>query len=370
MALGFSGSNGGINYSQSQKENIMAVGFSGSNGGVGTNVSQFKFPLEISYFINNVCNLSCKHCYVGTKRNNNRLSVTEWKNVFLQCIELGALTFGNVGKEPTLSWDDTIELMQWFKNKSNSLPKLRYGMVTNGTLLTNERIAELTKTEPTYIDISFDGNKEQHNAIRGDDMYEKTRETLTWFPPSLMEKVFISFTANTTNLSGFATMMKDLYQLGVRQFLVSPYVSTEDTTNTNELIAENSTIVEFARNILSGKILSWDEYGDVRIYFKSDYTTSRKLMNDFKEVNIIDVNNLLLDDYGTIFNQYSFESNVVYFNYIPFDDSFIRSIRIGHDGYVSDCRAMFFNDEKYHHLAIGNVRQNTMKEILQRKFIV
>lgn len=386
MACGFSGSNGGItDKSYSLKEIIMAVGFSGSNGGITGNGSQINgnelmllkaapkqfitranFPMEVSYFINNICNLQCKHCYVGLKNAKGSLSVTEWQSVFADCISMGALTFGNVGKEPTLSWSSTLALLQWFKEQKVSVPRLRYGIVTNATKLDKRMVSSLADVDPTYVDVSLDGTEILHDYIRGNGAYRATFANLTNFPEELKRRVFISFTANSMNLGSFAEMVDELYQIGIRNFLISPYVSTQVGMNENwrSLIIDDSTIASFAERMLAGGHVDWAKYDDLQIYFKSDYATSRGVMNRLEEWRIIKPSELLIDEYGVIFNKYEIGSNIVYFNYIPFDDTFVRSVRISHDGFVSSCYAMFTDDETYRKLAIGNVRKKSMREIL------
>jgi len=66
----------------------MAVGFSGSNGGIldRRKISEpdiVNRPLEVSYFVNNRCNLRCNHCYVGYEEKNGELSVQD-----IGCIKL------------------------------------------------------------------------------------------------------------------------------------------------------------------------------------------------------------------------------------------------------------------------------------------
>ena len=80
---------------------------------------------------------------------------------------------------------------------------------------------------------------------------------------------------------------------------------------------------------------------------------------------MINKQKLFVDDYGVIFNKYSFNGNDVYFNYLPWDDFLVRSIRISHDGYVSNCFDMFFPN--YSERAIGNVRKNSINAILKNK---
>lgn len=185
---------------------MAAPGFSGSNGGIGTShthllknelnqkaiVGKNLFPMDVSYFVNNICNLRCKHCYVAYDRINNNLNFSEWTNVFDQLINLGALTFGNVGKEPTLNWDLTKKLLLYFKAKKEEMPKLRYGIVTNGTLLDANKIAELENCFPNYIDISLDGDKKTHDNIRGYGSYDLVMKNFDIIAnKKLIEKIFI-----------------------------------------------------------------------------------------------------------------------------------------------------------------------------------
>src|SRR4030042_647128 len=134
----------------------MAVGFSGSNGGIGIESKVLKNTpdfisgsLELSYFVNNVCNLSCKHCYVGYEEPKNSLSVEAWQTIFNEALDFGALTFGNVGKEPLLAWDKTIQLLNFLKQKKRNNSRIRYGLVTNATLFNDERITQLIEASPT-----------------------------------------------------------------------------------------------------------------------------------------------------------------------------------------------------------------------------
>lgn len=352
----------------------MALGLSGSNGGISDNVKKidvaelqydiirkkYDLPLEVSYFINNKCNLRCKHCYVGYQCNDNSLPVKGWKEVFDSLLTRGALTFGNVGKEPTLSWDKTIELLCYFHDKKKSIPKLRFGMVTNGILLDTPKIKALEKIQPDYVDISIDGTKKVHDHIRGIGAYDKTIEVIRNIAAhELIQKVFISFTVNKTNISSFGEMVDTLYKLGVRNFLVSPYITLDES---DELFLPMSQITAWTKKLLAGEIIDFDKYEGLQLYIKNDYTTTRDLMDEFVSYGIIDLDNLLIDDYGVIFTKYCFGRNHIYFNYLPWDDYLTRAIRISHDGYVGNCLDMFYED--YPKRSLGNVRETSIEKLL------
>jgi hypothetical protein len=151
-----------------------------------------------------------------------------------------------------------------------------------------------------------------------------------------------------------------IYNLGLKNLLLSAYV----TLNKNDslYLPENIISTEIGK-LIQGNLIDFNKYSGLNIYIKNDHSTTYSLMEQLVDKNIIDKNKLYIDDYGVIFNKYSFNSNNVYFNYLPWDNSYQQIIRISHDGYVSTCYDMFFQD--YPSRAIGNVRTNSIREILR-----
>lgn len=355
----------------------MAMGFSGSNGGVSKNIKKFSNPclqndcypkgyedsLEVSYFINNICNLKCRHCYVGYKEINDSLTEKEWENTFNVLISSGARTFGNVGKEPLLDWEKTKHILNYFKTKKRTHSDLRYGFVTNGTLLDDAKANELNDIMPDYIDISLDGNKELHDFIRGKGTFDALTKNLRKLSHhSLKEKIFISFTLNRLNLKCAKKVIKIIYNLGIKNILISPYVSLSQK---DMLYISDNKIIEAIQDLLAGDLINFRNYSGLNIYIKNDFATTKSLMEKMINIGIIDLNNLLIDDYGVIFNEYEFNNNLVYFNYMPFDSSLKTAIRISHNGYVSNCLDMFYED--YPERAIGNIRESDILDLLGRE---
>lgn len=357
----------------------MAIGFSGSNGGITANCEKFltanfesemlyqknSIALEVSYFINNICNLKCMHCYVGYSNLNNPLSIQRWEDVFDELIASGARTFGNVGKEPLLSWHKTRDLLHYFKTKRSEIPTLRFGFVTNGILLNEHKIIELEFIKPDYIDISLDGNRKTHDLIRGTGSYDNLMNNLSILSKyELSKKIFISLTLNKINASFIAEVIETVYNLGIKNILISPYVTLNIHDN---LFISNDEIIFETQKLINGELVNFTNYKELTIYFKNDFTTTRDLMEEMADRNIINKHELLIDNYGVIFNKYSINNNNIYFNYLPWDTSYIQAIRISHDGYVSNCYDMFF--ENYPERAIGNVREKSITEILKNQAV-
>lgn len=285
----------------------MAVGFSGSNGGIiegrtFSDVDLLNRPLEVSYFVNNVCNLKCKHCYVGYEQQNGELSVKEWADTFDRLISRGALTFGNVGKEPLLSPEKTLSLLRYLAQKRQEDPRLRFGFVTNGTLLEGKLAKEIAEISPDYVDVSLDGTERKHDYIRGKGNYAKTVDNLRKLPQDLAQKVFISYTLMKHNKDSFGKMVEEMSDIGLTKFLVSPYVPTPSSNG--ELALNNEQIVDFYHRIVEGQEIDFSKLGKIEVLLKSDYDSQKPLMDKLVDGSVIDVNRLLIDDYGVLFNKY------------------------------------------------------------------
>lgn len=311
--------------------------------------------------MNNVCNLKCKHCYVGYTDNRQTNTYQKWTSVFSELIDMGARTFGNVGKEPLLNWNLTKKLLAFFQARQRTIPKLRYGLVTNGLLLNDEIISELVNLSPTYIDISMDGNKVSHEKIRGKGTYEKLICNLEKIANTkLADRVFISFTLNRLNKDDIGDVFSTISTIGLKNILLSPYVTLDKT---DALYLSDDELADIITGIVSEKTVDFRSFDKMNIYVKSDYTTSKGLMDKLIQKGVINQDSLYLDEYGVLFNRYTRGTSVVYFNYLPYDNTFSQAIRISHDGYVSGCLEMFYNN--YEDRAVGNVNQSSIQQILQ-----
>jgi MoaA/NifB/PqqE/SkfB family radical SAM enzyme len=352
----------------------MAVGFSGSNGGIDLEARAFTrdeldelrvvsrvAPVEVSFFVNNVCNLHCRHCYVGYNERRGSLELADWKALFSDLINGGAHTFGNVGKEPLLSWPTTLGLLEYFREQRQARPYLRCGLVTNLTLLDDARAKELAAVAPDYVDVSLDGNEAIHDSIRGKGTFAVTMGNLAKLVELGMgDHVFISFTLNSENVETLPALAESLCDLGVRRLLISPYVSLDPRA---PLLLPESAATAWVKGILAGQVIDFNRCRDMRLYFKNDYGTSRHVMESWVQAGIIRLDELQIDRYGVVFCKYEVDGSTVYFNYQVRNDFPWRAIRISHDGHISSCLDMFYED--YRSRTIGNVRQLPVLQILE-----
>jgi len=126
-------------------------------------------PYLIVWNITNACNLNCRHCYQSAdKPSADELSTKEAMNAINAMADAGVGYIALSGGEPLYRKD--------FFDIANHIRKqeIGFGIATNGTILSKEKIHQLEELNCQYIQISLDGMEETHNKIRGPKAFERT----------------------------------------------------------------------------------------------------------------------------------------------------------------------------------------------------
>lgn len=126
---------------------------------------------------NAICNLTCSYCYLDRyKRTRGReyIALSCVKKAILEAVRNEIDLIALVGKEPFADGRGPA-LLRYMHELRKAGYNFRYGVVTNGTLLTRY-IDELPSTL-SYIDVSVDGLPAINDPIRGEGVYEKVTAT-------------------------------------------------------------------------------------------------------------------------------------------------------------------------------------------------
>ena len=79
------------------------------------------FPLEITLYPSMVCNLNCKFCFLGNKRDKRIYDSTKWGKIIRESKQHGALSISILGGEPALYFDIDNLLIECEKNEINTI---------------------------------------------------------------------------------------------------------------------------------------------------------------------------------------------------------------------------------------------------------
>lgn len=155
--------------------------------------------MQVYLLVNESCNLQCPFCIRGTAKGRN-LIVAEWKRV-LDLNDFSHDTLLVTGGEPSLHLS-LPEIIRCSFNKFNSIC-----VHTNGT--ESDWIANVHDRN-VAVQISVDGSRELHNAIRGRgriDVCARVEKTVGRLN-SRNIRYCVSTTINKTNVSDVGEMVK------------------------------------------------------------------------------------------------------------------------------------------------------------------
>ncbi len=124
-----------------------------------------KIPLQTVLFINDECNLSCKHCSVYNHTNPHRKTYEEIKEELLYSYNLGSRFVDFEGGEPLL-WENNEYRINDLIALAKKIGFFSVTVTTNGQLPFSHLIAD-------SIWVSIDGLQQYHDEIRGKGVFDR-----------------------------------------------------------------------------------------------------------------------------------------------------------------------------------------------------
>ncbi len=161
--------------------------------------------LILQFHVTGRCNLRCKHCY-RTEGDIEPLSfddvievIEQYKVLLEKYNRLHHVRYkGHInitGGEPFVRAD----IRQVLQYLGDNRQYFTYGILSNGSFIDDEIIGILKKTEVSFVQLSIDGNKETHDALRAQGDYDRVFSIARHLERSDI-RAYISFTANKQNI--------------------------------------------------------------------------------------------------------------------------------------------------------------------------
>ena len=116
---------------------------------------------EIDLYVTNKCNLKCEFCSVKAGSYDAEISLERIKELIDEASKFGLQDLHLTGGEPTIR-RDLEEIIEYAISKD-----INVRLITNGTLLTKERLDSLCNHGLKSIMISIDGREDCHDRVRG-----------------------------------------------------------------------------------------------------------------------------------------------------------------------------------------------------------
>ncbi len=131
-------------------------------------------PIRATICVTDRCNSRCITCYKWKEKSQDELKTFELRYFLSQLRAVGINDLSLSGGEPLLR-DDLPAIVR----KACDLKFDRIQLITNGLLLTRERLGELVESGITSVYVSLNGVEDVHDTTRGiKGAYSKTMEAL------------------------------------------------------------------------------------------------------------------------------------------------------------------------------------------------
>lgn len=326
--------------------NIMA----GSINGRFTKFLKNKLAV-MSLLVNNNCNLSCKHCYLQTKKNTSYLSPEEWNKVLISILsDIKPTTLCFAGKEVFYnqsSADILFNAIQIRNNFQKDDDKTEIGMITNGTLIHNFR-EQLINNWPDYFDVSIDGLPNIHDEIRGKGAFKSLENNLIWLKENAPGNIWITHTIFANNIRPLPHFIQYMYSnYGITKYSIGLY---KDAYYTDQELRLSDSDVSSLFNKTFHELASIRLKEPIEVILEMDHTQN-KLLPILLNSGWIQREEPFTSKTHTFNNGLSLKFNVAW---VPV--GLWRSVRITPEGFWLAAEDLM-EVRNYNEYTVGNLRE-------------
>jgi len=200
--------------------------------------------LLLQWHITERCNLRCAHCYQAG-RPGAEMGFDGWLEIvrqFESFISTGPVR-GHItvtGGEPLLH-RDFPRLME--RLTTGQVPP-SLAILTNGTLIDRAVARQLRAWSPLFVQVSLDGDRVTHDAIRGAGAFDRAILGMTYLMGAGVP-TFLAFTAHRGNYRQFPEIARIGRELGVRRVWADRLIPTGTGSSLSDLCLTPEETHEF-----------------------------------------------------------------------------------------------------------------------------
>ncbi|MDB9439571.1 radical SAM protein [Dolichospermum lemmermannii CS-548] len=136
--------------------------------------------IQLELGIGNTCGLECQHCFLGYESGTMISQLTPMPillNTVTKMIEQMGTRLIAVTDRDALTPNRSIPLFEHIAKLRTKYPQIKMGGVTNG-LAIDKYADNLEQIQLDYLDISLDGLRDEHDAIRGKGKFDLVLKNL------------------------------------------------------------------------------------------------------------------------------------------------------------------------------------------------
>jgi len=293
----------------------------------------FNKKIDVPYIVYEMatkCNLNCKYCYNYWKANSKSYleeyeqykPLNTLKKIF-KYVNIRNITFS--GGEPTINYEELIDCIIFSKLKGKKVT-----LITNGTLLNEEKINQLIKLKVDMYELTINSyDKSIHENMNGvKDSFDKTVNTIKLLVEK-EQKVTVPIVITKYNCENITKTLEFIKSLGAKNIMLNRYnIGGNGVNNPSDVSASKEQLR--------------------KAFFEANEFAKRE---NIKLYSLVCTPNCLLNpkDY----------SNIV-FSHCQID-SLKRPFTLGRNGDIRFCN--------HSPIAMGNIFNQSFEEILKNDYL-
>ena len=329
--VSISGTNGGpmgINESQALKKALGQL-LTGETTLAEFRAFETSLPRRraLTMLVNNECNLACRHCYLQLPRPEHaRITPDEWETVCESAWRNGVEHYVIAGKELLLG-NHGPAVLDRLQALRKTRPGMGLGIITNGTLIHRHR-ERLQAENLCYVDLSMEGDREDHDAIRGSGSFDAVRPNVKWAAAALRDQLFVTLTIQKRNIHRLREALIAFSKLGVQNVGFSFYIPLPYTDPALALDEEDFTSFYQQLGALGSMQLDAPMHLHVDAGTISPHSVTSFMRSEWFNLETMDV-----DRAGFMYSRFRFCNGMpLSIRFVPVPISLEHTSRIGVDG--------------------------------------
>ncbi len=217
--------------------------------GIKQQVETLTGPMEISFDVTYKCPFNCLHCFncSGDRLSRNELSDNELIEVAKQIADIKPLGVCLCGGEPMLRGETLYKIIEILARA-----RINVNMVSNGYLMTYEKLVRLRNAGLNGVQFSVDGsNATSHEKIRlVKGSYDKVINAIKMSKEIGIRDVGVAFSPTAYNIEEFEDFLENMQELGVSSIRSQPIMPLGDgLANIQDLLPTESQYRQLAKSI-------------------------------------------------------------------------------------------------------------------------
>lgn len=236
----------------------------------------YENPIAIQLELTDKCNQKCIHCYNQSGTNcesTKELTIDEWKNVANESSRMGVFQYIISGGEPTILGSKLFDIMNILHES-----RATFIFISNGMLINEENIENFAKYRYNWFQLSIDGSRpEIHDFIRGATSFNKVVKAANLVKQAGLPLV-IAHCVMKRNIDDLEEMIDVAYLLGASRIIVGPFSNMGRAVLNNEDIAITQEEILRVYEIIEKKAIQYIGLMEVAIPAEEVFSLRTKLI--------------------------------------------------------------------------------------------